>query len=108
MYLFFLTDKTVISSLDVHITNDFINGVYSSCKDVAMPSTNEKAMSLMCGAWGSYYCTGQRWYDFMGSTSNGYSPFQIDFIYKEESGSEFKPFNKTIIPCNQGVTVSHV
>ncbi|ROT61660.1 niemann-pick C1 [Penaeus vannamei] len=98
------TNKTVISSLDVHITNDFINGVYSSCKDVAMPSTNEKAMSLMCGAWGSYYCTGQRWYDFMGSTSNGYSPFQIDFIYKEESGSEFKPFNKTIIPCNQGVT----
>lgn len=98
------TQKPVITDLEVHVTKKFVDGVFSSCKDVAMPSTNEKAMSLMCGHWGQYYCTGQRWFEYMGSVSNGYAPFQIDYVYQESSNSTFKPFTKNIIPCNSAVS----
>ncbi|XP_045596555.1 NPC intracellular cholesterol transporter 1 isoform X1 [Procambarus clarkii] len=98
------TNKTIITDLEVHVTPEFIDGVYSSCKDVAMPSTNEKALSIMCGIWGEYYCTGQRWFEYMGSVSNGYAPFQIDYVYEESSNTTFKPFNQTIIPCNMGAS----
>ncbi|XP_071519627.1 NPC intracellular cholesterol transporter 1-like [Panulirus ornatus] len=96
--------KLIISTLEVHLTEDFVNGVYTSCKDVAMPSANEKAMSVMCGGWGAHYCTGHRWFDFMGSSKNGYAPFQINYIYDESTNTTYKPFNKTVIPCSRAVS----
>lgn len=99
-------EKPVITTLEVHVAKQFVDGVYTSCKDVLMPSANEKAMSMMCGAWGEYNCTAQRWFDFMGSIKNGLAPFQIDYVYVEGSNSTFTTLNKTIIPCNEAVSVS--
>ncbi|KAK3872829.1 hypothetical protein Pcinc_022085 [Petrolisthes cinctipes] len=95
------TNKSVISILEVHITKQFVSGVYESCRDVLMPSANEPAISAMCGQWGTYYCNGTRWFDFMGSMSNGFAPFEIDYVYTEGQNSSFIPFNRTVIPCNQ-------
>ncbi|KAG7165268.1 NPC intracellular cholesterol transporter 1-like 4 [Homarus americanus] len=98
------TKKPVITTLAVHVTEEFVDGVYTSCKDVAMPSANEKAMSIMCGKWGTYYCTGERWFNFMGSVANSFAPFQIDYIYKESTNTTFKPFNETITPCSAAIS----
>ena len=57
----------------------------------------------MCGKWGSFYCTGKRWFDFMGSTSNGLSPFNIKYIYDKEPEGGFMPFNKTVTSCSEGI-----
>ncbi|XP_068212553.1 NPC intracellular cholesterol transporter 1-like [Palaemon carinicauda] len=95
------TKKPVITDLEVHVTNTFVDSVYSSCKDVAMPSTNEKALSVMCGLWGAYYCSGQRWFTYMGDISNQYTPFQIDYIYDAKAEGAIVPFNGTVIPCSQ-------
>ncbi|CAL4069350.1 unnamed protein product, partial [Meganyctiphanes norvegica] len=97
------TKKTVITSVKVHVANKFVEGVYRSCQDVSMPSTGDAAISLMCGAWGAQYCTGQRWFNYMGSTSNGFSPFQINYAYEDVSNGTTKPLNKTIIPCSEPV-----
>ena len=47
-------------------------------------------MAMLCGPWGSKYCSPQRWWDFLGSDDNGYSPFQISYSYgkEEEEQSE--------------------
>ncbi|KAK7086016.1 NPC intracellular cholesterol transporter 1, partial [Halocaridina rubra] len=95
------TNKTVITKLDVHVEEYFVESVYKSCKDVMMPSANEKALSIMCGAWGAYYCTGQRWFNFMGSTDNGYTPFEIDYKFDTKPNGTIIPFNQTTVPCSQ-------
>ncbi|KAK7086012.1 hypothetical protein SK128_027402 [Halocaridina rubra] len=61
----------------------------------------------MCGPWGEYYCTGERWFTFMGSTDNGYTPFQIDYIFDANNTATFTPFNYTVIPCDQASNVSY-
>lgn len=99
-------NKTVITQLNFTMSESFAEGVYDSCKDVSMPSTNEKAMSVMCGPWGSYYCNADRWFNYMGSTKNGYAPFQIDYLFvnvsNEDAASDAKqPFTEEFIPCDQ-------
>ncbi|XP_066944874.1 NPC intracellular cholesterol transporter 1-like isoform X2 [Macrobrachium rosenbergii] len=95
------TNKPVITDLEVHVADTFVDSVYRSCKDVAMPSTNEKALSIMCGPWGAYYCSGQRWFTFMGDIGNQYTPFQIDYVYDTKAEGAVVPFNGTVIPCSQ-------
>ena len=61
--------------------------VYDSCKDVVNPSTSGSVMDLMCGPWGSTLCSPMRWFEYLGSISNGYAPFQINyFFYNGEYG----------------------
>ncbi|XP_018008621.1 NPC intracellular cholesterol transporter 1 isoform X3 [Hyalella azteca] len=93
------TNKTVITELDFSMSESFADGVFDSCKDVSMPSTNEKVMSIMCGPWGSYYCTPQRWFEFMGSTSNGVAPFTIKYNFV--NGTQDNSFSRPIVPCDQ-------
>ena len=38
----------------------------------------------MCGSWGSD-CTPQRWYDFLGSASNGFAPYDVFYHLETET-----------------------
>lgn len=71
-------NKTAISKVDYYLTPDFAVGMFNSCKDVQMPSSNTPALSVLCGTTADK-CTPQGWLNFMGSTSNGQTPFDIDF-----------------------------
>lgn len=77
-----LTDspQEVVRSIDFYISRKYIEGTFESCKNVLMSSTNGPALDILCGPWGSYRCTAERWFTFLGSTSNSYSPF--DIIYR--------------------------
>ncbi|XP_050702417.1 NPC intracellular cholesterol transporter 1-like isoform X2 [Eriocheir sinensis] len=96
------TNKTVITRVAMHMTHQFAEGVYSSCRDVQLPASNDKAISALCGSWGTLYCNGERLFDSMGASP--FAPFRVDYVYAEQSGSKFTPFDKEILPCDQPVT----
>ncbi|XP_066939324.1 NPC intracellular cholesterol transporter 1-like [Macrobrachium rosenbergii] len=95
------TNKTVITAVTVHAMTSFVDAVFDSCKDVAMPSTNAKVISLLCGPWGEYYCTGERWLAYMGSTSNGFAPFSIDFVFDTKGNATVEPLTVNTTTCDR-------
>lgn len=78
-----------------YATNSYADGLYRSCKDVQMPSTNGKAISLMCGR--KEGCSPLIWLSYMGNTNNGHAPFPIKYNLTD---TEFKLGNLTIHPLN--------
>jgi len=74
--LFF--DQKSILSIDYFASSTFKKGVFNSCKDVVFPENNEKILNLLCGT-SAEKCTPQKLLEYMGSTSNGISSFDIVF-----------------------------
>lgn len=54
--------------------------MYNACKDVQAPSSNVKALSLLCGKSASQ-CNATNWIQYMFDTNNGQSPFPIIPIF---------------------------
>ena len=110
------TNETVeyVVNLNYFIGMEYVQKVFDSCKDVIMSSTNGPAMDYLCGPWGSYQCTPKRWYDYMGSSGNGFAPFDIFYQYLEtvdESvpifpGSDIVGYNNVTYPCSVASPVS--
>jgi len=98
------TNQTVhrVKQVDFAVTELYANGTYDSCKNVIMSSTNAPAMDFLCGPWASYRCNAERWFDYMGSTDNGFSPFDIKYTYVPPNGAagNFTPFNATTYQCS--------
>ena len=58
------------------MSHDFAVGMFNSCRDVQMPSANERAIALLCGH-SADACTPQNWLDYMGNTGNMKTPFTV-------------------------------
>ena len=74
-----------------------------------MSSTNGPAMDFLCGPWGSYRCTPHRWFDYMGSTENGFSPFDILYQYIGNDSivpEGIVPFDYVTLGCQEKLGVS--
>ena len=71
----------MVKAVTYHVSEEFNRRTYESCKNVQFPSTSDTVMGLLCGPHGSKDCTAKRWFDYMGSITNGYSPFQINYDY---------------------------
>lgn len=54
----------------------FLAAMYNACKDVQAPSSNLKALSLLCGKTASE-CNATNWIQYMFDINNGQSPFPI-------------------------------
>lgn len=54
--------------------------MYNACSDVQAPSTNVKALSLLCGKDASE-CTPNNWIQYMFDINNGQVPFSIDPVF---------------------------
>ena len=97
-----LTNNDMVRVLDYHVSEEYADKVYKSCADVVNPSTSGSVMDLLCGPWGGALCSPQRLLDYLGSISNGYAPFQINyFLHGNNSGTEFKPHNPPVIQCDK-------
>ncbi|XP_053383047.1 NPC intracellular cholesterol transporter 1-like [Mercenaria mercenaria] len=99
-----------IGGIDVVITDKYMQDLFDSCKEVQMPSTNDKALSVFCGRLASQ-CTPLVWLNYMGNTGNGRAPFSINYIasntpWHAPDGQILHPFNKTNKKCNETVTGS--
>ena len=100
----------MVTSLDYYVTEEFVEGIYDSCKDVYYPAGDMKAVESMCGSLGPL-CNAKRWFDFMGQESapvgNGLAPFTIKYKYLNEStminGRNITPFTDTAQLCEKSV-----
>ncbi|XP_041982247.1 NPC intracellular cholesterol transporter 1 isoform X2 [Aricia agestis] len=90
-----------ILAIDYHLSAAYMEGTFTSCANVQMPSTGQSAMDLMCGQWGSASCTPQRWFDFMGDVTVPQVPFQINYKNGTEDG--LTPADPKTRPCNEGI-----
>lgn len=101
--------KNTIMSVDYVISRNFSNGMFNSCKDVQMPSSNSKALSTFCGM-DVKDCTVEDLYKYIGTEGHPMVPFQINYkvtddpvIYTDPNITLY-PKNNTVIPCNEGLT----
>ncbi|CAH1984188.1 unnamed protein product [Acanthoscelides obtectus] len=98
-------NRTYITELDIHITNDYLWGTFNSCIQVSVPSTGTKALDLMCGQWGAVKCNPMRWFSYMGDKTTFSVPFQMNYINEtgNSTGGRFTPMDPPTIPCSQSV-----
>lgn len=54
--------------------------MYNACRDVEAPSSNEKALGLLCGRDASA-CNATNWIEYMFNKDNGQAPFTITPIF---------------------------
>ncbi|XP_068988762.1 NPC intracellular cholesterol transporter 1 isoform X5 [Bombus flavifrons] len=100
------TEKNVkyVNSIDIYITNKYLEGTFNSCNKVSVPSTGQLAMDLMCGIWGASRCTTLKWFHYMGDAANNqYVPFQITYKNTDEPVGSFIPVDPKITPCNKAL-----
>ena len=95
----------VIKSVNYYVTHQYAYGMYNSCKDVQMPSANQKAISVFCGTTAEK-CTPPGWLTYMGATSNGHAPFDIYFHIEQEknvtvNGTVVLPMDYQTTPCDK-------
>jgi len=57
--------------------------MYNACKDVEAPSSNVKALGLLCGK-DVKDCNATNWIEYMFSKDNGQTPFSIIPIFSGE------------------------
>ena len=127
----------MVKVLEYHVDFRYAQKVYQSCVNVVNPSTSGSVMDLLCGPWGGALCSPKRFsnhcnitllyykqcqlsfrlLDYLGSLSNGYAPFQINYFLHNidnqedpevrsltktgnETGKVIVPHNPTVVPCN--------
>uniref|UniRef100_A0AAG5DBY3 SSD domain-containing protein n=1 Tax=Anopheles atroparvus TaxID=41427 RepID=A0AAG5DBY3_ANOAO len=97
--------KEYITKIDIHISQQYLNGTFESCNQVSVPSTGQLALDLMCGDWGASRCSPSKWFHYMGDAENNlYVPFQIDYVAHSslnETIDGYLPWNPRIVPCNE-------
>jgi len=95
-------EKEMVKAVTYFVSEEFNERTYESCKNVQFPAQSDTVMGLLCGSHGSKKCTAKRWFDYMGSISNGYSPFQISYEYgsSQTSLDNYTYHNPPTTPCN--------
>ena len=89
-----------ILRIKYYVSAEYKYGLFDSCKNVVFPGDNEKALNLLCGE-SAETCTPEKLLTHMGSTSNGYSPFDIIFPQNISLSQNLTWMNHTIFPCNE-------
>ena len=105
------TGREVVAELTYFTHKEFNEDTYNSCKNVQFPSMSDTIMGLLCGPWGSMYCTPERWWTYLGTTANGYSPFEIHYDIKNQTKSDdgsFTYHNPAMTACNMPPKVGEV
>ena len=102
-------DKGIVSVTYV-MTPNYAQSLYNSCKDVQMPSANEKAIALFCGR-PAEECNSTIWLSYMGNTGNGRAPFPIYYKYSNDpfstsTNQSINPLNLTNVRCNETISNS--
>jgi len=83
---------------EYHVTNEYANGLFNSCKDVTFPQSQNKFLEVFCGT--SYHlCTPQKFLNFLGSKQNG-SPLNIVYMI-DKTATNITSNDFPMIKCNE-------
>ncbi|KYO48265.1 NPC intracellular cholesterol transporter 1 [Alligator mississippiensis] len=93
-------NKTSITELQYYIGERFANAMYNACKDVEAPSSNVKALGLLCGK-DAKDCNATNWIQYMFSKDNGQAPFNIIPIFSDIPIQKKIPMNNATKGCNE-------
>ncbi|RZC35061.1 Niemann-Pick C1 protein-like, partial [Asbolus verrucosus] len=93
------TRQRYVTQVQENVNEDYLQVVYDSCKNVANPSTSGLLIGSACGDYGSANCNPERFFNYMGSYSNTFSPFNI--VFKLTNESDTKAINHTALKCNE-------
>uniref|UniRef100_A0A6J0SY82 NPC intracellular cholesterol transporter 1 n=1 Tax=Pogona vitticeps TaxID=103695 RepID=A0A6J0SY82_9SAUR len=96
------TNKTSITELQYYIGETFTNAMYNACKDVEAPSSNVKALGLLCGK-DVKECNATNWIEYMFSKDNGQTPFNMIPIFSDTPTHGMTPMNNATKGCNESV-----
>ncbi|KAM8966900.1 NPC intracellular cholesterol transporter 1 [Pelodytes ibericus] len=91
-----------ITDMQYYIGERFANAMFNACKDVEAPSSNVKALSLMCGK-DMEDCNATNWIQYMFDKNNGQIPFTITPIFSDVPLLEMVPMNNVTKGCNESV-----
>ncbi|KAG8571041.1 hypothetical protein GDO81_011513 [Engystomops pustulosus] len=91
-----------ITAMEYYIGQNFANAMYNACKDVEAPSSNVKALGLMCGREAKD-CNATNWIQYMFNKDNGQIPFTITPIFSDEPLLGMIPMNNGTKGCNESV-----
>ncbi|XP_071766955.2 NPC intracellular cholesterol transporter 1 isoform X1 [Centroberyx gerrardi] len=97
-----LAGKSNVVEVQYYIGQTFANAMYNACKDVQAPSSNVKALSLLCGK-DAKDCNATNWIQYMFDINNGQSPFPIIPIFSDAPVSSFTPMNNQTYDCTEGL-----
>lgn len=76
--------------------------MYNACRDVEAPSSNDKALGLLCGK-DADACNATNWIEYMFNKDNGQAPFTITPIFSDLPAYGMEPMNNATKGCNESV-----
>ncbi|KAM9308837.1 NPC intracellular cholesterol transporter 1 [Gastrophryne carolinensis] len=94
-------NKSIVA-MEYYIGRSFSNAMYNACKDVEAPSSNVKALGLMCGRKAED-CNATNWIQYMFNKDNGQIPFTITPFFSDEPLHQVIPMNNATKGCNESV-----
>ncbi|MBN3321253.1 NPC1 protein, partial [Atractosteus spatula] len=95
-------NKTNVVEVQYYISETFVNAMYNACKDVEAPSSNEKALGLLCGK-DAKDCNATNWIQYMFNINNGQTPFSIVPIFTDVPVGGKVPMNNATKGCNESL-----
>uniref|UniRef100_A0A8D0Q6J2 SSD domain-containing protein n=1 Tax=Sus scrofa TaxID=9823 RepID=A0A8D0Q6J2_PIG len=94
--------KTNVKELEYYVGETFANAMYNACRDVEAPSSNEKALGLLCGRE-AQACNATNWIEYMFNKDNGQAPFTITPIFSDLPTHGMEPMNNATKGCDESV-----
>ncbi|XP_069548356.1 NPC intracellular cholesterol transporter 1 [Brachyistius frenatus] len=91
-----------VEEVQYYIGQTFAHAMYNACKDVQAPSSNVKALSLLCGK-DAKECNATNWIQYMFNINNGQTPFPILPIFSDVPVSGYTPMNNETYGCTEGL-----
>uniref|UniRef100_A0A3B5AWE7 NPC intracellular cholesterol transporter 1 n=1 Tax=Stegastes partitus TaxID=144197 RepID=A0A3B5AWE7_9TELE len=91
-----------VVEVQYYIGQTFANAMYNACRDVQAPSSNVKALSLLCGK-DAKDCNATNWIQYMFNIDNGQTPFPIIPIFSDVPVSGYTPMNNKTYDCTEGL-----
>nr|AAB63372.1 NPC1 [Mus musculus] len=95
-------NKTNVKELEYYVGQSFANAMYNACRDVEAPSSNEKALGLLCGR-DARACNATNWIEYMFNKDNGQAPFTIIPVFSDLSILGMEPMRNATKGCNESV-----
>ncbi|XP_067833782.1 NPC intracellular cholesterol transporter 1 [Heptranchias perlo] len=93
-------NQTSITEVEYYIGSSFANAMYNACKDVQSPSSNDKALGLLCGK-DAKDCNATNWIQYMCSIRNAQTPFNIIPIFGDLPIGRMIPMDNETKGCNE-------
>ncbi|XP_077471971.1 NPC intracellular cholesterol transporter 1 [Stigmatopora argus] len=90
-----------VVEVQYYIGQTFANAMYNACRDVQAPSSNVKALSLLCGK-DAKDCNATNWIQYLFNINNGQTPFPIIPLFSDIPVSGYTPMNNETHACSEG------